>query len=125
MGYIIDTIRNYHDGCNISADISSPCGPVGLLIQSLHHMGASLGTDLVIRKEGEASIDLWNLPWQHLKKALTEWCFVTRSKHVARDRTHLQQVDEIDTHITKNIISCLGDKERNVYSQHIFGRSLV
>ena len=87
-------------------------------------MGATLGTDLVIRKESEASIDLWNLPWQHLKKALTEWCIVTRSKHAAKDRTHLQQVDEIDAHITKKIISCLGDKERKVYS-HISGRGLV
>ena len=48
-------------------------GPVGLLIKSLEQNGSTINPQLIIETKGEPDIDLWNIPWQHLKRQPWTW----------------------------------------------------
>ncbi len=113
---VCNIIKQYKDSNNTCASSSNPCGPIGLLINSLEQVGAQLTHDLKITKEGEADIDIWSLPWQHLKKAISEMCANHRVAHASCDRSHLREVGEIDGQITKKIVNGLGPKERCIYN---------
>ena len=41
-------------------------GPMGLLLQSLHACGASMGGDFIVRQHQEPDLDIIKTPWQHL-----------------------------------------------------------
>ncbi len=97
--------------------INRPAGPVGLLINSLQAYDATLTPNLIIARQGEADIDLWNLPWQHLKRAVVEMAAKERAKQAGEERAHLANLQEIDGQISKKIVQSLGDKEKKVYNQ--------
>ncbi len=109
---IVQSIRLYSQQSNADC---LPCGPVGLLIDSLHDVGATIDANLIIRKEGEAPIALTHMAWQHLKKAITDLCVNHRASIAQEERTHLHNVGEIGAQLTKKIVNGLGDKERKVY----------
>ena len=91
---IIDIINNYQDPYYRHFNITNPGGPVGLLMNDLSNIGASLTADLQILRPHEPPIDIQNLPWQHLKKAITAMMARTRIKRASQDRTHLDNVCE-------------------------------
>ena len=45
-------------------------GPIILILSDLESLGCTMGQDLIIRQEDESDIDIWNMPWQHLKAAI-------------------------------------------------------
>ena len=61
-------IRKQNNEQNKNEDIHN--GPVGLLMENLKQINAELTSDLHIRIPNEAPIDMWNMPWQHLKNGL-------------------------------------------------------
>ena len=65
--------QNLTQGNNQEAENSpeeKAYGPVGLLIQQLHECGYQLSNDMVAMAPGEINLDIWNMPWQHLKSAI-------------------------------------------------------
>ncbi len=113
---IVGDIIHYCNGKQVNEDDSA--GPVSMLRQDLNDLGAGLTNELIIKIEGEADIDIINMPWQHLKKAVAELVIRNRNKLAAKQRTHLSQVDEIDNQMIKKIVNKLGPKEQKVY-RHI------
>ena len=71
-------------------------GPVGLLMQSLKACGCSLDQQFNIRASGEPTINMWEIPWQHLKTAIFGIGARSRNKRIQNDRTFCGQFDEID-----------------------------
>ena len=68
----------------------------------------------MIRQPNEAPIDMWNMPWQHLRKAIEEVAVRGRFRAEAQHRSHLKGIQEIDTHILRSCIGRLGRAERNI-----------
>ena len=115
---ISETIARYNNSNQPHADPHYPMGPIGFLVSNLNQIGARLDEDLVIHKQGEATIDIQHMPWQHLKKATTDLASRHRMEIASETRAHLSQVGEIDDQITKKIINNLGAKEKRIY-RHI------
>ena len=46
-------------------------GPVGLFMQELDQLGYSMDEHLNIFAPNELTIQLWHMPWQHIRKAIT------------------------------------------------------
>ena len=111
---IIDIIKQTSK-CNTAGDsASNPAGPVTLLMHNLQQFNAHLSPDLAITMDNEADIDIVNMPWQHLRKAVAEIVINRRSKHATEQRTHLEGLVGTDTQIVDKIIAHLGPKERRV-----------
>ena len=52
----------------------SPLGPKGrldFLIEDLSRAGIQFDDSLRLLEDGEVPIDIWEMPWQHLKKAIS------------------------------------------------------
>ena len=49
-----------------------PAGPVALLLDSLHSIGASMGSDLIIHIPGEASINMETLNLNQIRKLVEQ-----------------------------------------------------
>ncbi len=75
--------------------LNNPQGPIALLMSDLHSIAATLGDDLVIRRHNEPPIDMWNLPRQHLKKAINAMMAQRRAKVATQDRTHLHGLVDV------------------------------
>ena len=88
-----------------SKSCPSPQGPIGLLLQSLREVGADLDENLCITQPNEAPIDIWCMPFQHLKKAVAEIAIRDRLRREAAHRQHLAGVAELDGPIFKNCIN--------------------
>ena len=73
-----------------------------------------MSDDLIIRTDEGAQIDVWNMPWQHLKTAIYDLASRGRIKHVLNKRTFCGEVREVDQPIIKKIVNCFGDKEGRV-----------
>ena len=91
-------------------------GPIGQLIKDIHRMGGQMGPDLVARWPNEAAIDLWNMPWQHLKKAVAEVAVLKRNAEEMALRAHASETKEADQELIKTCINKLHDKEQKVLS---------
>ena len=89
-------------------------GPVGLLMRDLRRLGAKLHEDLRITQDGEAVLDLWHLPWQHLPRAIEDLAVRYRTREEAGRRQHAVGLLELDTDIMRKAIAKLGATERNV-----------
>ncbi len=85
-------------------------------MHSFNEIGATLTPQLKICRPNEIDIDMWSLPWQHLKKAVANMAAKDRTIHTEEDRTHLKGIGEIDQPINKSIIHGLGERERKVYN---------
>ena len=79
---IVGDIIHYCNGKQVNEDDSA--GPVSMLRQDLNDLGAGLTNELIIKIEGEADIDIINMPWQHLKKAVAELVIRNRNKLAAK-----------------------------------------
>ncbi len=102
--------------CNPTANIISiPQGPVALQMHSLDECGATLRDFFNIIQPSEPNVDIWNMPWQHLKQAIMDIVIRHRTKQTATQRTFIDNLQEIDRPIINSLLDKMGDKERNVY----------
>ena len=115
MQTISDIIHHYNSNDSKQCNHT---GPVAMLVQDLKDHGATLSNNVVIQMEREADVDVLNMPWQHLKKAVADIAIRKRNKNAAEQRTHLQGLQEVDTQMVHRIVNSMGDKEKKVY-RHI------
>ena len=109
MQMIIDIIHNYNSNSN------NQClhtGPVAMLINDLKDHGASLTSNFVIQMDKEADIDVLNMAWQHLKKAVAEIAIRKRNRNAAEKRTHMEGLQEVDTQMAHRIVNGMGEKRK-------------
>ncbi len=90
-------------------------GPVTLLLSDLESLGCTMGQDLIIRQKDEPDIDIWNMPWQHLKTAITKIPSRQRAKATDATRTFAGEISEIDHEVMKGLLNKMGEKEARVY----------
>ncbi len=109
-------LGKYLDGNCKHANASNPSGPVGFLLQSVEQVRGCITPDLRIVKDKEADIDMLHMPWQHLKKVVSEMASNRRAEDVSKQRSHLKGLKEIDSQIVKKIVNSLGHKEAKVYN---------
>ncbi len=103
--------------CNPTANIISiPQGPVALQMHSLDECGATLRDDFNIIQPNEPNVDIWHMPWQHLKTAVQEIAANARTRVGTESRQHMKDLNEIDGAIHKKILHSLGHKELKVYN---------
>ena len=85
-------------------------GPITLIISDLASMGCTMGQDLIIKQDKEPDIDVWNMPWQHLKTAILSIPIRQRMKSTDQMRTFAGNINEIDQEMTKGLLSKMGQK---------------
>ncbi len=112
---ISDIIYKNNHGCSHQCH---QAGPVAMLADDLKEHGAILDSNFVIHIDKEADIDVLNMPWQHLKRAIADIAVRKRNLKAAENRTHMDGLKEVDTQIVHRIIHGLGEKEKKVY-RHI------
>ncbi len=110
-----------HPNRDVTNEISQAFGPVGLLLQDVHRLGGHLDENLVLRVPGEADINVWNMPWQHFKKAVTGIMVRDRTRKAALTRKHLDGLGEIDADMLKECVNKLGEKEQRVLTHTATG----
>ncbi len=71
-GIIKDIVGKANATLARDGSLGNPSGPVTLLMGNLHKYGAKLSNGLIITIDNEAPIDVINMPWQHVKKAVAE-----------------------------------------------------
>ena len=101
------------------SEIEHDYGPIGFLLTSLKSCGCSMSDDLIIRSENEPDIDLWNMPWQHLKTAIINIATRQRTRNITggkNARTFCGTLGEIDEAIVKKLVNNMAPKESNVYT---------
>jgi ribonuclease HI len=96
-------------------------GPVGLLVEDLAGLGCTLTHDFRITTPDEVSIDLLEMPWQHLKTAFMGVVARNRAKATLVQRSFCGSFDEIDLPILKTVVNSLGVKEQHVYKHIVTG----
>jgi hypothetical protein len=113
------TLWNLSKGDNID-DIGNcdenAYGPVGLLIKQLHDCGYELNNDLVATAPGEIPIDIWNIPWQHLRPAIMSIAIRKRNAEISANRTFCGDFKEIEIPIMKSVIHSLGNFEQKIHA---------
>ena len=90
-------------------------GPVGMLIHQLAAYDHSIDTSLIIKGPNEAEIDVWNMPWQHLKTAVMGIVQRHRTKRIDEHRTFVGTITEIDDNLHKKVIHHLGTAEQKIH----------
>ena len=83
--------------------------------------GCTMGQDLIIHAPDGAEIDLWNMPWQHLKQGLMEIPIRHRAGNTNAERTFIDNLPELDRPLTNNLLNAMGEKERSVYEYICIG----
>ena len=91
-------------------------GPVGLLIQDLNACGCTLHEDFNITAPDEQDINLWRIPWQHLKTAIMGIAVRDRNRCIQQNRTFCGTFQELDQPILHNTIHKLGVKEQKIFA---------
>ena len=84
-----------------------PRGPIGLLPEPIHEIGASLSADLDIRQHNEVDISVLRTPWQHLGPIVEDTAFRVRFRAKSLDRSVLAGATEIDREVLKDSLSLL------------------
>ena len=80
-------------------------GPIGKLMRNLFECGYTMGQEFVIFADNEPTINLWHLPWQHLKSATFGIAVRARVKSINAKRTFLGEVKEIDEEVFRKSIN--------------------
>ena len=93
-------------------------GPVELLVNELNKYGYAIDPEFNITKVNEPTINLWQMPWQHLKTAICDVVRIQRDKDVSVTRTFLESFGETDHDMIKGILNSFGEKEQRIY-KHI------
>ena len=65
---------------------------------------------------GEVNIDIWNMPWQHLKPAIMAIAVRKRNSGISDTRTFCGSNKEIDISIMQQVIHSLGEVEQKIYA---------
>ncbi len=91
--------------------MQKPQGPVGLLMGSLHCIGAAIDEAGVIHQAGEPSIDVHTVPWQHLRPTICERGAIARNAFACRHRAQLIGSDEIDISLANRALDTRGTDE--------------
>jgi len=60
-------------------------------------------------------IDVFNTPWNHLKKMVFDTAIRARDARISKQRTFAGKIEEIDHDIIRKIIPLMGDKEKHIY----------
>ncbi len=98
-------------------------GPIGLLINSIHKMQATIafeGGQITIRQHREQDIDIKNCPWQHLKPLVEDACKRTRDRSTAVQRSLLKGNDlEIDYELLKQTIESHDEDGKRWIRHHL------
>ena len=76
-------------------------GPVELLVNELSKYGYDIDPEFNITKVNEPTINLWQMPWQHLKTAICDVVRIQRDKDVSVSRTFLESFGETDHDMIK------------------------
>ena len=98
-----------------SSDSARPtCGPIANLLQQVEFVSASIRADFVLRQQDEPGIDLWNIPWQHMKKALFDISARARTKRFNISRTFHGEIHEIDSAIVNTVMHKFDEHEARV-----------
>ena len=104
---------------NLEEGDSEDCriqGPIGHLINSLYEIGMEIESDLNIScSDTGMNFNLYQIPWNHIKKIIFQQTSIKRCERVARDRTFCGQLSEIETGVLKSIINSLDGRERNSF----------
>ena len=116
----LDPFLNWKKSLNKPEDLEEskrfqPKGPVGFLIGDLMRWNIQFDSAFNIYDTNEVPIDVWNMPWQHLKKAVFDLLTRTRDGKVDDYRTFAGQFNELDYDIIKKVKGQLGCKEQKVY----------
>ena len=93
-------------------------GPVELLVNELNKYGYAIDPEFNITKVNEPTINLWQMPWQHLRTAICDVVRIQRDKDVSVTRTFLESFGETDHDMIKGILNSFGEKEQRIY-KHI------
>ena len=91
-------------------------GPVGLLINQLQECGYELNNDLVATAPGEIPVDIWNIPWQHLKPAIMSIAVRKRNAGISSSRTFCGDFNEIEIPIMKSVVNSLAHVEQKIHA---------
>lgn len=78
-----DTVKTHSGQCDVAPPLVTgsranwkpffpPFGPVGILLDQLHCLGASLDCELAIHTNGEVAIEIMHCPWQSLRPAVQD-----------------------------------------------------
>ena len=86
---------------------SLPRGPVGLLLVSLHQVGASLDASMVVHHHNEPCLSILDVPWQHLGPLLSDMCTRARYSSTTAARTVLKGALELDSELYNQAINKL------------------
>ena len=90
-------------------------GPVAILINNLKQHGCTLKDNLIIQAPHEADIDVWNMPWQHLKTAIMDLVVRDQIRKVDQQRTFCGKIEELDLPVLNAGINRLGEKEQRAF----------
>jgi hypothetical protein len=87
-----------------------------MLIRDLCECGCQLQEDFTILIPGEAPVNFWEIPWQHLKPAIFGIVARRRDADISQQRTFIDNVGEIDGPVAKKVFHHLGAKGQRVYT---------
>ncbi len=96
-------------------------GPVGLLLQELHYIGAIIDSGLQIHQEGEIPFDLMNTPWQFVKQLATQMAVRARTHAASGSRESLGGVEEIDVITLQASYHRFADSEKRILTHMASG----
>ncbi len=81
------------------------CGPISLLLGSLHRAAAVIDEQLVIHQDGEVPVRIMDIPWQELRGIILRLVSRARFKFAALGRRALSEWDSMDPTVTLRCIS--------------------
>ena len=90
-------------------------GPVMLLMHEIKEYGYDIDNDFNMRKANEPTINLWQMPCQHLKTAIHDIIRQQRDREASKNRTFLDEYGEMDHEMAKELINGVGLKEQHIY----------
>ena len=89
-------------------------GPVGLLRQELHKIGATLDGKFCIRQEGETIIDMMSTPWQPIKDFIENAAKRSRMQKSINSRPFMGSSHKFDSVAFDQATKHRTDKDMNV-----------
>ncbi len=115
LSLITYSITQYHTMCVHGRPPDRGSGLVGLLFCQLYDSGYSLLPDLRAHADLEPVLDLWNIPWQMLRRAVFDLHARFWVKRVDANRTFHAHIGELDSGILKGVVNDLGRHEGFVF----------
>ena len=92
-----------------------PQGPVGFVLEDPARAGIGLDSDLNVSDNEEVLINIWNMPWQHLKKAVFDLVTMARDARIAEHCTSAGHFKGLDSDSSMSANQKLRAKDKRVY----------